>query len=38
MECAQHIKPAGKRDDEAAISRHFLAWTFHCLLLLHGPR
>jgi hypothetical protein len=37
MECAQDIKPAGKRDDEAAISRHFLAWTFHCLLL-RGPR
>src|SRR4051794_11942704 len=29
MECAQHIKSAGKRDDEAAICRHFLPWTFH---------
>jgi hypothetical protein len=37
MECAQHIKTAGKRDDEAAIGRHFLAWTLH-RLLLRGPR
>src|ERR1700754_1029778 len=29
MECAQHIKSAGKRDDEAAICRHFLPWTLH---------
>jgi hypothetical protein len=28
MECAQHIEAAGKRDDEAAIARHLLAWTF----------
>jgi len=34
MKCAQHIKSAGKRDNEAAISRDFLPWTFHCLLLL----
>jgi hypothetical protein len=32
MECAQHIEAAGKRDDEAAIGRHFPGWTFHCLL------
>jgi hypothetical protein len=37
MECAQYIKAAGKRDDEAAIGRHFLCWTFHCLPL-DGPR
>ena len=36
-ECAQHIKAAGKRDDEAAIGRHLLGWTFHGLLL-RGPR
>ena len=29
MECAQHIKSAGERDDETAISRHFLPWTLH---------
>jgi len=33
MKCAQHIKAAGKRDDEAAIGRHFLGWTLHYLLL-----
>jgi hypothetical protein len=37
MECAQHIKAAGKRDDEAAIGRGFLGWTLHWLLLC-GPR
>jgi hypothetical protein len=37
MECAQHIKAAGKRDDETAIGRHFLARTSHCLPLC-GPR
>src|ERR1700724_2203172 len=37
LECAQHIKAAGQRDDEAAIGRRFLGWTFHCLLLC-GPR
>jgi hypothetical protein len=33
MKCAQYIEAAGKRDDETAIGRHFLAWTFHGLLL-----
>jgi hypothetical protein len=32
MECAQYVKAARKRDDEAAISRHFPGWTFHGLL------
>src|SRR5438067_5448705 len=39
MKCAQHIKAAGKRDDEAAIGRHLLGWTLHSLLLLiFSPR
>jgi hypothetical protein len=33
LERAQHVKAAGKRDNEAAIGRHFLAWTLHCLSL-----
>src|SRR5271169_929809 len=39
LECAQHIKTAGKRDNEAAIGRHFLAWTLHYMLPtpLRGP-
>ena len=34
MECAQHIKSAGKRDDEAAIGRHLFPRTLHYPLLL----
>jgi hypothetical protein len=32
LERAQYIEAAGKCNDEAAIGRRFLGWTFHSLL------